>query len=276
MKSFTTKLRLNLDQELTNIERTGENAIQIANNCFIRTEAILKELKDYVLQHEFESAEEEIWFFKEVKPDFLQDVIYYMRLFILESQKPLGSSDRLKEYFNTSLNNIALFIERNQQFNTYYKTGDTSRDLRYFTRDEDNKSNGTEYALDIDPRFSTLYSFKLAKIKAYERLSRYILNALEEITRVPVKNGLHRSDLNWTDSKVALIELAYALHARGAVDSGKAGINQLIRTFEKAFNIELNNFYRMYLDMSLRKKNKTPFLDSLKEYLDRYFLEGDR
>ncbi|PSK90795.1 RteC domain-containing protein [Taibaiella chishuiensis] len=276
MNTFTTELRLDLDRELRKIERTGENIIQIASMSFRTTETALKKLKDYILRHEFKSVEEEINFFKDVKPHFLQDLMYYMRVFFLESQKPLGSRDRLLEYYNTSLNNIGLFIERNQQFHTYYKTANTSFDTLYFTRDENNKSYGTEYALDIDPRFSTLHSFKLAKIQAYERLNRYILGCIDEMNPNFVKDGLHKSHLNWTDSKVALIELAYALHARGAIDSGKAGISQLIRTLEKTFNVELNNFYRMYLDMSLRKKNKTPFLDSLKEYLDRYIVEGDR
>jgi hypothetical protein len=169
-----------------------------------------------------------------------------------------------------------LFFERNQALYTYYRTGSTRNDHEYFKRDSDCYESIPEYILDIDSRFSTIYSLKFAKIKAYERLRSYLHNALHELQHGNFKNMIKQGGLKWTDSKVALIELAYALHARGAVDSGKGGIKQLIATLETAFNVELVNFYRVFMDISLRKKNRTPYLDSLKEYLDRYMVEGDR
>lgn len=276
MNLFTKTLRLKLDEELRAIERSAENSIQIADQSYQAVEQALKSLKEFVLEYEFENAEEEIYFFKEIKTDFMQDAIYYLRLFYIESHKPAGSLSVITEYYNISLNGIGLFFERNQALYTYFRTGNTRYDREYFLRGNDSLAMIPEYILDIDSRFSTIYSLKFAKIKAYERLGGYLHNALHELQYGNMKVSMKQGGLKWTDSKVALIELAYALHARGAVDSGKAGIKQLISSLENAFNVELVNFYRVFMDISLRKKNRTPYLDSLKEYLDRYMIEGDR
>ncbi|MEP0712451.1 MAG: RteC domain-containing protein, partial [Algoriphagus sp.] len=75
------------------------------------------------------------------------------------------------------------------------------------------------------------------------------------------------SSHEWTDSKSALIELAYALHSRGAVNHGKSDVKAIITLMESLFNVQVGNFYRTFQSMRGRKKNRTIFLDSLKESL---------
>ncbi|WP_057940545.1 RteC domain-containing protein [Algoriphagus resistens] len=79
----------------------------------------------------------------------------------------------------------------------------------------------------------------------------------------------------WTDSKSALIELAYALHSRGAVNHGKSDVKAIITLMETLFNIQVGNFYRTFQSMRGRKKNRTIFLDSLKESLVKRMDETD-
>jgi hypothetical protein len=40
-------------------------------------------------------------------------------------------------------------------------------------------------------------------------------------------------------------------------------INELAQTFEKMFNVKLDDYYRTFLDIKGRKKSKTKFLDKL-------------
>lgn len=76
-----------------------------------------------------------------------------------------------------------------------------------------------------------------------------------------------KSKLYWTESKTALIELVYALHAQGAVDNGKADIKDIAAVFEHLFGVELGDYYRTFLEIRVRKTGRTKFIDSLRNSL---------
>lgn len=84
-----------------------------------------------------------------------------------------------------------------------------------------------------------------------------------------------KSKHQWTDSKSALIELDYALHSRGAVNHGKSDVKMIISNMESLFNVEVGNFYRTFQSVRIRKKNRTIFLDRLKESLEKRMDETD-
>lgn len=81
--------------------------------------------------------------------------------------------------------------------------------------------------------------------------------------------------LKWTGSKVALIELIYALHYHGVFDSGNNDIREVAQYFESAFDIDLGNFYQTYLELRNRKMNRTKFLDVLRDELLKKMEEQD-
>lgn len=67
--------------------------------------------------------------------------------------------------------------------------------------------------------------------------------------------------LHWTDDKVSLVELIYAVLP--SVNNGKASVKSLIDCFSYLFQIDLSGSYRMLSDINLRKTNVTRYLDSL-------------
>jgi hypothetical protein len=73
--------------------------------------------------------------------------------------------------------------------------------------------------------------------------------------------------LKWTGSKVALIELIYTLHIEGVFNNGDSGLKEVTRFFEKAFNIDLGQFNRVFLEIRNRKSERTTFLNTLKNQL---------
>ena len=75
------------------------------------------------------------------------------------------------------------------------------------------------------------------------------------------------SKLLWTESKIALSELIYAIHSTGAINKGATDINELVKVFEELFHIELGNPYRAFVEMRLRKKDRTRFIDLLRNRL---------
>ncbi|WP_262914709.1 RteC domain-containing protein [Gelidibacter sp. F63206] len=83
------------------------------------------------------------------------------------------------------------------------------------------------------------------------------------------------SKLFWTGNKTELIELIYALHSSGAINSGTADIKELASVFEQMFNIELSNYYHTFIEIRARKSSKTKFMDKLTDSLNRRFEDSD-
>lgn len=134
-----------------------------------------------------------------------------------------------------------------------------------------------EYLLDnqnvSQPHFSTSHDYKVAKI-----IVNYLIQFLIEIQL----NNKDQEDkltipkkLNWTSSKVALIELIYSLHYQGVFNNGNSDIGLIAKYFENVFDINLGNFYQTYLELRNRKMNPTKFLDALREGLIRKMNEQD-
>jgi hypothetical protein len=69
----------------------------------------------------------------------------------------------------------------------------------------------------------------------------------------------------WTASKADLIELIYSLQSGGVLNNGKTGIKETAETFQRLFQVDLGNYYNVFNEIRLRKKNRTSLLDLLRE-----------
>lgn len=69
--------------------------------------------------------------------------------------------------------------------------------------------------------------------------------------------------IQWTASKAALIELIYALHASKTFNNGQTDIKQIADVFQRMFNYELGDYYKVFSEIKTRQKSKTKFLDEL-------------
>ena len=80
----------------------------------------------------------------------------------------------------------------------------------------------------------------------------------------------YNKDVFWTDSKNALVELIYALHASGAISNGRVGISKMSMVFEIIFRVKLGDLHHSFHRMKDRSGSKTAFLDHLKANLEKY------
>ena len=78
-----------------------------------------------------------------------------------------------------------------------------------------------------------------------------------------------------TGSKVALIELLYALHAEGTFNFGTSDLKDVVEFFEQTLKIDLGQYHRAYLEIRIRKTNRTKFLNTLKETLTKRMDNSD-
>ena len=58
----------------------------------------LEDLRTYIVNHPFSSKEEEIYFFKHIKPEVLSRLLYFTEIYNTEMRKPHGSIEVLKKY----------------------------------------------------------------------------------------------------------------------------------------------------------------------------------
>ncbi|MCK0125092.1 RteC domain-containing protein [Gelidibacter sp. F2691] len=264
-----SKLEMSINELETEIDcplQRIEAAIHLIVNC-------LSDLKEYVLKTGFENADEEIRFFKYQKPAIVSKLIYYNTIYKIETKKPYGIKP-IKQYLNEELRKLRRYFDNNLDFYKYYRTNNSSLDERLFLRRKhDIKLCLDTYYFQSDYDFNTSHDYKVARIIANDLIQVYIEDQL--YNKVAKNKSAVSPILNWTGSKVALIELIYALHYQGVFDNGNTDIRLIAKYFETTFNVDLGNFYQTYLELRTRKVNPTKFLDALREGLFKKMDEQD-
>lgn len=266
-----------LDADLKTIDVEFPDVLQKSEHSIVYLSSFLKNLKEYICQNPFKSSEDEILFFKEIKPSIYRKLIFFIEVYKIESKRPVGNSCHQKKYLLREQKKIRSFFDENVEIYTYYRNKSTHLDEKYFVRNKlDIHLCLDDYAFDTDPDFSTSHDHKVARILANDMLNTYLneqLKLLDQPKEQPLpETGRCKSD--WTDPKIALVELIYALQAYGCINNGLCDIKEIAHLFETIFNIDLGDFYRTFLEIKSRQ-NPTKFLDSLRSALIHKIEEQD-
>lgn len=254
IKEFASELYTNMQEKLEEVGGLNKDLIARQSSFIEIIKSHTYGLKNYLYQYEFKDIHEEIDFFKNVKSKFVSELIFHSELFEIEVSKPVEREDILK-HLAASLHKGQEFINANMEFYRYYHLGSTYLDSKYFLSDR-NHETGNDVILDS--RFCTPYDHKFCMLKAYELLKDHLTRSIERLMKPP--------ELEWTASKISLIELIYAFHAYGVFKS-TTDVKDIATYFEKVFNVDLGNYYRCLRDIQMRKNGKTFFLDELKSKL---------
>ena len=242
---------------------------------------LFEELREFIHQYTFQDANEEILFFKDIKPFILSKLIYFNDIYLLELRKPNGSKEVLKEYYKKKQTAITEFCNANLDFYQYYRSKATHLDRYYFLREHENYKLCHNCGMfDKDPLFSTCCDHRVAKMLAYDMLEIYLQQRLQELERKEViensRTSLPDNPFLWTGTKIAAIELGYAIYAAGVLNNGNADIKEIMTYIEASFKIDLGDYYRTYLAIRERKKDKTSFLTNLINKLLQKMDEDDK
>lgn len=179
MIEFTSKLKKDIDAKIEQIECSEISIIsKVLEASHILTEAFNR-LKVFILSYEFKNTEEEILFFKEVKPRLCARLIYYRKIYNIEMNRPIGVDKQL-EYLNERLNDINKYNNKRLDFIRYYRSCSSHLDSLYFMRGQTDVEQYLEtFYYELDPKFSTNCDFKVAKILSNDMLSVYLMNEME-------------------------------------------------------------------------------------------------
>jgi hypothetical protein len=269
-----------LTSDIEDLDMEGSANIAEAKQAYTICRSSLEQLKTHILNYTFQDQREEIQFFKVIKPKFQSLMIFFHKKFQIELKKPVGSIANLKHYYRKELFKIKIFFENYTDVYQYYRSGSDLLDAQYFLRGSTPKSFIVHSPhLDGDSNFSTGYDLIISKMLAYEKLADFLNDQLSILDNKKKDSNSYSStnhkELTWTSSKVAIGELIYALYAFSPFNNTKVEIKAISDYFAKVFNIKIGNIYKIFEELRLRKKNRTAFLDALKQSLIRKMDEDD-
>ena len=280
---------INFEEFIKNIDCTIYEKIDV-DNWNITIEVVLdvveflqrslEDMRTYIVNHPFSNKEEEIYFFKHIKPEVLSRLLYFTEIYNTEMRKPHGSIEVLKKYYNDRLDELTSYFESNLDFYQYYRSKATHLDSHYFVRGHiDFKLCPNCVPYDRDPEFSTCYDHKAAQILANDMLCIYLNKKLHGVDKQVIiaksRSFLPEHPFRWTATKIAAVELGYAIYAAGILNNGQADIKEIMTFMEASFQIDLGDYYRTYITMKDRKKDRTSFLNSLIKSLLKKMDEDD-
>lgn len=257
MKRYS-KLLSSLENELSMYPINPQSIVRNSKKALQITHKHQKEMRNLVNSIGFESQEDEINFFKNVKSGIVSNLFFYS--FILDTSLRIGQNDKvaLKKEVQRE---FGFIIKKHYEFYHYFKSDGSHLDHYYFLRKDTMKSSlplcvQSQY----DPNYSTGYDILLARIKAYDKIQAFLMKDTNEC---------NLPSLTWTSSKAALVELIYALHSSGSINHGKLEIKEISKVFEQVLEIDLGDIYRTFYDICGRKVEGNLFIQQLDEVLTR-------
>lgn len=249
-------------QEKNNILLQEKGTLFICNQMLAVCDRYLKKLKQTLLKKGFKNGKREIRFFRHIKPVIMGSLFYYLDVRRIEVSLSEYCKKNNKKLLARETKEVRKFLRENNDFVRYIKFDYTHLDKQIFTLQENVFVPKDNHVYYLDPEFSSSHSGLLARLKSHQALLIYLKQKLldiEEKDKIPTSF----EKLQWTGSKAALIELAYALHHGRVVDNGNIDIKKLIQSFETLFNIQLSDPYKIYSEIKHRQKTKTKFLEEL-------------
>lgn len=280
MSEIYNHLYEDLEDKLRMIDLEEDNILKKSEQSFQTALQAINQLRDDLQQKPLVSQNDEISFFKEIKPKFISKLIYHLSVFNIETNKPNGGIKVRRKYYQNELDKLKRYFDNNLEFYRYYRTHSNYLDHKYFVRGkQDLRLTLDSFFFETDPNFSTSHDFKVSNILANDLLNVYLEDELNKLSLTDLNNGKSQVEpkvkMTWTDSKVSLIELMYALQARGVFNNGTADLKEVAAFFEDTFGIELGQYHRTFLEIRIRKTGRTKFLDSLHESIIRRMDEAD-
>lgn len=236
----------------------AERSIELCENT-------LYTFKTEILKSGFPNHKTEIFFFKNIKPIPLTQLIYFSEIHSFELQFPKADKRAKEKYVRNKVKRINQFFLRNIDFIRYVESDNTHFDRQYFTREflRHYRVTSSKFYFQ-DPDFSTSRDTLLSKFRAYVPLINFMENRIIEQPQIFIDPT---EKIAWPFSHADWVELVYALYAAGRNNNAQLSIIELSAQLQKVFDYQpTRKIYKVYNDIKNRK-NRSTFLDQLKTAL---------
>lgn len=267
----------NLERKILTINSENKTVFEEIELGILYCKESIRKLREKLLSFKLLSPEQESFFFKSIKPIPTGYMIYFLSLADFEINRPQNSVKKVKEYIQEKTTYYQNYFIEHKTFYHYLERQRTDRDTEYFLRSKGLiKFHPDALNYCMDQNFSTSHDFIAAKIFAHKLLIKRLNNELYALKNIKQsQSSIPTKKLQWTGSKIDLIELIYALHTVGSINNGEVEIKELATELQAVFNIELGDYYRTFIEIRARKTNNTKFLDRLKKHLQDRMYQAD-
>src|SRR5580698_6102279 len=127
MPGYPEELYTELSREIASIGGMGLSMERETEKCFVLSVQFDRKLHKWLGEFHFESEQEEIGFFKLVKPKFTSSIHYYTKLYQALMLVPPDPIQHVL-YYTNELSKTDKFFAEQHEFYAYYKSGATERD----------------------------------------------------------------------------------------------------------------------------------------------------
>lgn len=212
---------------------------------------LFNKLSDEIQQiendHVFEGIEDEIRYFKTVKPQFYKYGVFYNSIFNIMVRYPVGLKKGSNKYYFDCLKDVRKTFERQIEMFEYYRAGYDNNDHVIFRKSFDERNifailQGTQMIEDFLHKASDTKSFE-EKLKDYPKFK-------------------------WTGTKIQAVVLVNVMVKGGLINKGNVTIADLMEHFQVTYDIDLKDYYKKYQD-NINSDDPFKFLDYLKTVLEK-------
>jgi hypothetical protein len=135
-------------------------------------------IQEKIEGYQFTDLQEEISFYKTLKPKFIALMDFFTLLYRSVLFQPEDTSGK-NEYWKSELSTCKDFLLKHQTFCRYYKQGNTTMDHVYFV--QQNNHQPLIFGVNENNRaFSTSYTFLLARVISVQKYQRYVSGKLND------------------------------------------------------------------------------------------------
>ncbi|MBU2912695.1 RteC domain-containing protein [Reichenbachiella agariperforans] len=256
-------LRQQLESGIKEIDQSDKNTVSKCSAKIKLCQDLNNELRKYYCKNSIRE-QDQITFFKEIKPQFVSALYFHIEVFNYLKGRPKGSLKAKKQYINLNLDRVSTFITRHSEFHHYIQLGSTHFDEIYFKMINFDPLIHGNLEYPVDPIFSSPAEPTLSCLLASDRFIQFLKNEYYTL-RNPTLDPTWETtkSLKWNRSKTDLVELVYAMSASNSINGE---LKDIIEVAEKVFNLDLGNFYRTYTDIKY-KKDPTSLLNDMKKGL---------
>lgn len=228
----------------------------------------LHQIRIYVRDIKFTDLNEEITFFKTIKPKITADIKLYNHQLAYHQEKPFISLEKQRKYIQKKLRELENKKKKHIKFYRYMRLEETAYDELYFSREKERLELFPFSDFDnTDFDFTTSHDLLACEVKAYSVLCEFYKQELHCLSNLELYDTVNSKTslgiLNWTATKTDLVELIYALKVTGAINGGDAQIKEITELLGQFFNIDLGSYYKTYADIKNRTHNQAKFLNRL-------------
>ena len=257
------------EREYEVLKNASDDVLNVSLEIIHYIEMKLKEIYKWLKKYVFPSVQEEIYFFKELKPRMVSKLLYYKAILNLEKSLPQTKKDRKKQY-EKLLSEINIFSTNNRELYEYFRSRSSHKDEDFFVRRSYKDIVKYDCCLiNYDSKLATSHDYKLSVLISNDMFTSYLENKLDELNgKCKFNNKQIDHKFNWTGTKVDLTEMVYGFHATASINNGNFDLKEFAIFLGTMLNIEIDsNLYGNYSDIKSRKVSKTRFLNSMSDKL---------